>query len=117
MKFFTLLTISGLSLSVTPLLNAQESKSPWSFGVKAGVNLSTFDISSYVPSYGENGKTGFNAGLVVDYSLQNNFFLRSGLEFTTKGAKQEYEETRFGEKLVRLHIGKTHVRSNICNCL
>ena len=85
MKFLTLLTISGICLCSTPLIQAQESQSPWTFGVKAGVNLSTFKSDGTDFSI-NNGTTGFNGGITVEYALRNNFFLHSGLEYTTKGA-------------------------------
>jgi len=81
MKIFTLLTVSGLSLCAIHALNAQESKSPWSFGVKAGINLP--DVSADI----NFNKVGFNAGVMVDYDLGKRFFLSSGMEFTTKGGK------------------------------
>ncbi|MBF0574561.1 porin family protein [Dysgonomonas sp. GY617] len=85
MKFRTLLTISGICLCSTPIINAQETQSPWTFGVKAGVNLSTFKSDGTTLS-SMDGTTGFNGGVTVEYALRNNFFLHSGLEFTTKGA-------------------------------
>lgn len=85
MKFLTLLGISGICLCSTPLTKAQESQSPWTFGIKAGINASNFksdgtDLSTM------DGITGFNGGITVEYALRNNFFLHSGLEYTTKGA-------------------------------
>jgi len=86
MKIFTLLIVSGLSLCTIPVLNAQESKSPWSFGVKAGINFSDFSTDRGGSSSGDNnGKIGFNGGVTVEYALRNGFFLSSAMEFTTKG--------------------------------
>lgn len=93
MKFLTLLTISGICLCSAPLIKAQESKSPWTFGAKAGVNLSTFKSDGTNLST-TDGTTGFNGGITVEYALLNNFFLHSGLEYTTKGADY-YSSTSF----------------------
>lgn len=83
MKVTQLITILGITMLVFPSINAQESKSPWTFGVKAGVNSSTFDTDD---SFRKDGTIGYNVGATVEYKLKNNFFLSSGLEFTTKGA-------------------------------
>lgn len=62
-------------------VNAQDC--PVTFGVKAGANLSNFggDVND------TDAKFGFQAGVTVEYALSEGFFLQSGLEFTTKGAK------------------------------
>lgn len=60
-------------------LNAQ---SPFSFGVKGGVNFSDQTKIDYAKI-----KPGFNVGLTVDYALTNNFYILSGLELTSKGSK------------------------------
>lgn len=54
---------------------------PVSFGVKAGVNLSE------IQKFEDNIKVGFNIGVTAELQLPDNFYLLSGLELTTKGAK------------------------------
>lgn len=54
---------------------------PVSFGLKAGVNLSE------IQKLEDDVKVGFNFGLTADLQLTDNFYLLSGLELTTKGAK------------------------------
>lgn len=54
---------------------------PVSFGVKAGMNLSE------IQKIDDNVKVGFNIGLTAELALPSSFYLMSGLEFTTKGAK------------------------------
>lgn len=61
------------------ILNAQ---SPFVFGLKTGLNISDFSKHEYADS-----KLGYNIGMTVEYKLPNNFYLFSGLELTTKGAK------------------------------
>ena len=56
---------------------------PVSFGVKAGMNLSE------IQKMDDNVKVGFNIGLTAELALPSNFYLMSGLEFTTKGAKSK----------------------------
>lgn len=62
-------------------VNAQYN--PLTFGVKAGMNLSNvsgdFEDSKV--------KVGFNVGVTLDYALVNDFYLLTGLDFTTKGSK------------------------------
>ncbi|MBK5721413.1 PorT family protein [Dysgonomonas sp. Marseille-P4677] len=57
------------------------SQLPVSFGVKAGINLSE------IQKIDDNVKVGFNIGLTAELALPSNFYLMSGLEFTTKGTK------------------------------
>lgn len=94
MKIFTLLAVSGIILCATPTIKAQESQSPWTFGVKAGVNASTFKVDDGSILSNTEGIAGFNGGVTVEYALRNNFFLSSGLEFTTKGA--DYSTSYYG---------------------
>ena len=62
---------------------------PIQFGVKAGFNLSNVSGEDV-----EHTKflTGFNVGITLDYEFAENMYIQTGLEFTTKGFKQE--ETR-----------------------
>ncbi|MDH6354813.1 hypothetical protein M2132_001144 [Dysgonomonas sp. PH5-45] len=56
---------------------------PLSFGINAGMNLSNVggDIDD------TDAKVGFQVGVTADLALPMNFFLQSGLSFTTKGYK------------------------------
>lgn len=56
---------------------------PFSFGIKGGPNMSNFGGDVHDTS----ARAGFNVGLTFDLSLPANFYLASGVEFTTKGAK------------------------------
>lgn len=67
-------------------LNAMAQESPLSFGVKAGVNLSNVDMKFYESTF--DAKIGFQVGVTLDYALTPDFYLQSGLLFTTKGAKE-----------------------------
>lgn len=59
-------------------------------GVKAGLNLS--DFTNYV-NYNGN-QAGFNAGIVIDYAIDRNLYLSSGLEFFNKKMKFDYEDNK-----------------------
>ena len=54
---------------------------PVSLGVKAGMNLSE------IQKMDDDIKVGFNIGVTAELGLPGSFYLLSGLEFTTKGAK------------------------------
>ena len=68
-------------------LNVSAQDEQISFGVKGGVNLSNFggDVEDL------DSKIGFNVGLTLDYNIMENFYLLTGLELTSKGAKESYE--------------------------
>lgn len=55
------------------------------FGVKAGLNMSTFN-GDYEDT---KAKIGFNVGVTLDYALTDarDWYLLTGLEYTTKGTK------------------------------
>lgn len=72
-------------------INTNAQFNPISFGIKGGMNLSTYagDLD------GTKSKVGFHAGLTMDINLPSNFYIGSGLEFTTKGFK-DYELFKSG---------------------
>lgn len=78
--FFKLILLSAIVLMN---LCASAQDKPFTFGVKAGVNLANFsgDVEN------NKAKIGYNVGVTVDYAITPEFYLLSGLEFTTKGVK------------------------------
>lgn len=81
---------------------AQDSRA--TFGVKGGFNLSNMvgDIEHTDP------KSGFQFGLTLDYSLSNNVYLLTGMELTTKGAKERREV-----KYETQYMGTAYTTANI----
>jgi len=71
--------------------NAQILKYPLVLGIKAGGSLSTTSSDNYTM------RGGLAAGLVVDYELTRELFIRSGLDFMMKGGK--YDQNFEGMKL------------------
>ncbi|MVM28666.1 outer membrane beta-barrel protein [Spirosoma sp. HMF4905] len=60
--------------------------SPFEFGVKGGLNLSSLSFNNNtIPT--NRIKPGVNIGFTTTYNFRQNFFLQSGLSFTTKGAE------------------------------
>lgn len=74
--------ITALTIGVGQV-NAQEK--PITLGVKAGVNLSTFggDMKDTKSTF------KYQAGITADIKLTQNFYVLTGLEFQTKGAKYQ----------------------------
>lgn len=89
MKYlFTLLALVIATFSVS----AQE----FSLGFKTGLNYSTIDFDSEINADGKelettNFNSGFQIGVIVDYSLTDEFGLRGEFLFSQKGAKYKYE--------------------------
>lgn len=67
-------------------INISAQTSPFHFGVKAGLNLSTAHVGDASAS---KFKPGYHVGATVEYQLQKNFLIQSGLFFSAKGSKQE----------------------------
>ncbi len=74
----------------TITINAQSSGT--SFGLRAGVNFQNITGEN---NNGDNLKNslilGFNGGVVVQLPVATDFYIQSGLLYSTKGAKSEYE--------------------------
>lgn len=83
---FILLLFWGVNLSAQ--------RSPLSFGIKAGVNLSnsSADVEGLFQDYEKKAKVGFHFGVVAEYALTDAFALQSGLTFTTKGMVIKHSE-------------------------
>ena len=86
----------GLALAGSFLMNAQEneqpasSKSPVSFGVKAGFNAST--VSNSNNQYGDNNekiKLGSHVGVFVNIPVAEKFSIQPELLFSQMGSKTE----------------------------
>lgn len=74
----------AVALLIGVSASAQDDKK-LTLGVKAGANMSnvTGDLDD------TKVKIGFNVGVTLDYAFTPEWFLMTGLEFTTKGLKQE----------------------------
>lgn len=71
----------AVALLIGVSASAQDQKAI--FGVKGGVNMS--NLSGDVN--GNKAKIGFNVGITLDYAFTPEWYLLTGLEYTTKGAK------------------------------
>jgi len=115
MKNICRLLIALFFLSATFVLSAQES--PFSFGVKAGFNISntSFEVDEFHGYKKKEPKPGFNVGITAGYAFTKAFSVQSGVSYTTKGVKakgftqwiptgQEYWEHRFNMGYLQLPL-------------
>lgn len=90
---------------------------PVTFGIKGGVNVSNFAGEGIKDS---DGKIGFTVGLLLNYNVDELVFVRTGLDFTTKGAKYKYgavERTYNPMYLqIPIHVGYKLPFTNSFNC-
>lgn len=68
-------------------LNAQEKKA--TFGVKAGLNISNVGSTDDEEFDNTKSNVGFHAGVTLDYAFTPQWYLLTGLEYTTKGVTIE----------------------------
>lgn len=101
------LIISSLALMSLFIGSGIQAQKPISIGVKAGVTLATSSVDDYEMS------VGLASGIVVDYNLSSNLFVRSGLDFMMKGGKIDIynEQNATGSKdiLWNNKYNKTHL--------
>ena len=81
MKISSKLLLALISLGISTTAIAQE----LTFGIKGGFNASHM----IGDTKGSGIQPGFHLGVTVDYELQNNLYLLSGLEITTKGGSEK----------------------------
>lgn len=82
----TLYKFSAIALMSVLALNISAQGLP-KFGIEAGVNLS--NSSWDANPLDKKAKVGFQVGITADYAITNEWYLQSGLSFTTKGSKIE----------------------------
>ena len=92
----TLLIALSLTIVTLGSVNAQDKEKPFSFGVKAGLNVSTIsmtnDMSDDVDYDYFDYVAGFHAGIILQYMFTRNMGLESGLYYSQQGGKKEIDE-------------------------
>lgn len=86
MKTINVSLISLLLLFTANALFAQDL--PFSVTANAGISVSDMDIQHLKT----NVKVGYNFNVTLEYNLPKKFFLQTGLEFSSKGAKVDDRE-------------------------
>ena len=91
---------NGGKTASNSFFSTEKPEKPWSYGVRAGLNLSSASISilgantdDFYTDDGLKSKVGFNVGLNVEYSIFKSLSIKSGIYLTSKGAKYENEDT------------------------
>src|SRR5688500_20269401 len=101
-----------LCSSVTVLAQTQQASDGSSLspklGVRAGVNLSNMFVEDVSD---ENMKVGINLGVFAKLPLTRGFSIQPELNYSSKGAKEEYNnfiegegEYRFNLNYIELHV-------------
>lgn len=80
--------------------SAENSLSP-KFGIKAGVNLTNMYVKDVSD---ENMKVGFNAGFFAKLPITQGFSIQPELLYTSKGAKETYNNFIEGEGEYRFNL-------------
>jgi len=82
-------------LLILMMFTAYNSNAQFNFGIQLGLNSATVNqkfsndmLDGFLPS---KSKLGFNAGLVVEYALNDNMGLQSGLFYTQKGYQVDWD--------------------------
>lgn len=86
MKNITTYTAIVLLSMISLKTNAQQ------FGIKAGFNLASMNISGVDELSDSKMHTGFHFGGIVDFPINDFLSLETGLLFSTKGFNMEIEE-------------------------
>lgn len=82
-----------------------KTKSKFGYGIKAGVNFPSMYIQKYEGSVASK-PLGFQLGVTLDYNISKEFYLQSGLSFTTKGTKTKITDPNY-------FTGNAYVEANI----
>ena len=80
--------VSFVAIALLVGVNANAQKKMSGFGVKAGANYSTMvgDVEDV------DGRVGYQFGVTLDVSISGDVYLLTGLEYTVKGYKADFEE-------------------------
>jgi long-subunit fatty acid transport protein len=87
--------ISILALVFLTIVSSAQSLIPIKYGIKAGLNLSSLNISSIegVNPTDNSSQTGIAAGFIVQIPLSDEWFINPEVLYSQKGAKFNYAFT------------------------
>lgn len=77
--------------SSSSFFSTERAEQPVTFGIRAGVNFAKQTASSDGYSFSPKNNVGFNAGVSVDIPMLESLYLQTGLYYTGKGYKIEYD--------------------------
>ncbi|MDR2953969.1 MAG: PorT family protein [Prevotella sp.] len=84
MKTFRVILFAAVCL-IAINMNAQEKKT--TFGIKLGLNICDLSASDGRDFDNTKSKTGLLAGITLDYAFTHQWYLMTGLEYSSKGVK------------------------------
>jgi hypothetical protein len=76
-----------LTFAICCIIIGVKSNAQISFGLKAGLNLSTMTDKLGGMSIDPKTLVGFNVGVISEITLKDNLFLQPGIFYSTKGSK------------------------------
>lgn len=78
------------------------------FGIRGGLSMSNLTSNYDGDAYTEKVKIGYNIGAIMDCHLTKDFYLRTGLTLTSKGAKVEkivdLDGTEYSSKMNAVYL-------------
>src|SRR5688572_20097064 len=101
MKNRMLILLAGLLL----MANAGFAQTKTSFGIRAGVNFQNLNGEDPAGNDLDNKlKVGFHVGADVDIPIAEEFYLRPGVLFSTKGAKAEGSDAKLNLSYIEVPV-------------
>ena len=89
--------LSAITVMAFAFTNAQETK----FGVKGGLNITSFSGGNY---YDAKSLVGFQVGGFAEIKIIERLSIQPEVLFSTQGAKQEFGNTDFDTKLNYINV-------------
>ena len=89
------------SSSSSSFFSTEKANLPVTFGIRGGLNVASMSMKD---DGNLKSRAGFNAGVAVDFPIIESLYIQSGLYYTVKGFKQEYD-TYYGDYEQNVNIG------------
>jgi hypothetical protein len=74
------------------------------FGLKGGINIANMKFSASGINFSPTSLVGFQVGPVADFKLQNSLYFNTGLLYSLKGCKLEYQGESITDKFNYLEV-------------
>ena len=75
------------------VLTANYAQAQFTFGVRAGLNLTNMKMKAEGISISADMKPGFQLGVVGEYGLSESFFIQPGILFAQQGSKSDFSSS------------------------
>lgn len=97
----------SILIAVLAICSISMNSQNFSFGVKAGANISNITADSPSPDWEHSAKTSFHGGLVLQYKFSDKFGIQSEVLYSMQGAEDgfdPYYDVNFETKDLRLNL-------------